>query len=479
MKRPQPLRYIPPAQAPTRHSRRAGLGSVAVGQRLYVHFSTVAPDGAAVARVGAALIAVPFGIPGEDAVVEITEGGRRARGRLVVVRRKSAHSVEARCRHFGRCGGCQWQHISLEAQRIMKTGLVRDYLKEHAGVRRDLVRPALGGGPWAYRSTMRAVFSKRDGAIVAGFQASGGERVIDVAACPVQHPANEAVLAASREAVRSLGMEAYDRDAGAGLVRGVLGLASFSTGEALLILSSAAPLPDRTAVVRALLDRVPGLVGILSTVVRPPGAADLLGPRQRLLWGRESVTDEIAGFHLRLRPATGMPANTPAMSHLVEAVLSAACLRPGEGAVDMAARSPLLTLALAGRAETAVGVAPDRRAAGDARDASERNGVANVVFSARDGASVVAGLVARRRRPAVAVLTAEGPGLEGWAIEAVASAAIPRLVYVARSLSTCARDLMRLRQAGYSVRSVQPIDLLPHTSHVHLVVGLRRADSSS
>ncbi len=474
MRQPRSRRYVPQAQAPTSHPRRGGLGSTTVGQRLHVHFSAVAPDGAAVARLGAATVLVPFAIPGEDAVIEITEGGRRARGRLVVVRRKSAHSVEPRCPHFGRCGGCQWQHVSLEAQRIMKTGLVRDHLKEHAGVRRDLVRPAVGGGAWAYRSTMQAICAARDGALAVGFHSAAGERVVDVSACPVQHPANEAMLTAVREALRSLRMEPYDRSTGAGLVRGVAGLSSFSTGEALLTLSTSAPIPDRSAVVRCLLDRVPGLVGILSAV-RRPGAGDLLGQRQRLLWGRGEVEEEVAGFRLRLRPSTGLPANKPAAGHLVEAVLAAAALSGGEVALDMSAANPLVTLALAGRAESAVGASADRRAAGDGRSAAERNGVVNALFSARDGASVLSGMAVRRRRPALVVVGAEGPGLEARVIRAVVLAETPRLVYMARSLSTCARDLVRLRQAGYAVVGVQPVDLLPHTSHVHLVAGLRRA----
>jgi tRNA/tmRNA/rRNA uracil-C5-methylase (TrmA/RlmC/RlmD family) len=58
-------------------------------------------------------------------------------------------------------------------------------------------------------------------------------------------------------------------------------------------------------------------------------------------------------------------------------------------------------------------------------------------------------------------------------IDAVSAARIPRVVYIARSVAACARDLVAWRRARYAPALVQPVDLLPHTSHVHLVVALR------
>ncbi len=470
--RPRTTRYVPTDQTPTRHPRRGGVGTLHPGERLTVRFGEVGLDGTALVRLGAVRLFVPFGVPGEDAVVEVVKGGRRAQGRLVALLRKSPDVVQARCSHFGRCGGCQWQHLLPEAQRRFKTRLVADYLKEHADVRRDLVRETIGGDAWAYRNSLRAVFGQRDGVAVVGFHAGGTQRVLDIAECPVQHPANEAVLRAARGAVRGLGLPVYDRQTGRGLVRGVLGLASFATGQALMTWSTAAPLPDPTAVVHAVLDRVPGLVGILNTIQSRP-TLDLLGRRLRLLWGRDSIEEEIDGLRLRLRPGANLPANPRGMAVLIDAVRRAADPKGDEVVIDLTAATPLFVLTLAGAAEAAYGVSHARRDAIDARDAAAQNGVTNVAFYGRDPRAVLERL-ATRKRPAVALLDAEGPGLEADLVTAVAAAGIPRVVYTARSLATCAHDLAQWARAGYAVQSVQPIDLLPQTSHVHLVVALRR-----
>jgi len=470
---PRTARLIPAVEPPTRHPRRQGAGVPHVGERLTVRFSAVATDGAALARVGTALLSVPFGVPGEDAVVEVTRGGRRAEGRLIALLRKSPDLAQPRCAHFGRCGGCQWQHLTLDAQRRLKTTLVTDYLQEHADVRRALVRGVVGANEaWAYRNVVRAVFAEREGAAVLGYHSAGGARVLDIAECPVQHAANEAIMRAARHAARTLRLPVYDPATGQGLIRGVVGLVSFATGEALLTLSTAAPLANPTDAVHALIDRVPGLVGILHTI-QPRPSPELLGPRLRLLWGRDSVEEEIDGVRFRLRPTTSLPANPRAMAVLIDVVRRAAAVGPGEIAMDLSAATPLMVLALAPAAESAIGVAPTRRIMEDAREAARWNGVTNAVFYAPRPLAELERLVARSRRPAVVLVTSEGPGLAADVIHAVAAAAPRRVIVVARSLAASARDVSRWRQVGYQVEEVQPLDLLPQTSHVHLVVTLR------
>jgi 23S rRNA (uracil1939-C5)-methyltransferase len=390
----------------------------------------------------------------------------------VALLRKSPSVQPARCHHFGRCGGCQWQHISASLQRQIKTRLVKDYLKEHADIRRDLVAQTVAGDPWAYRNSLRAVFGERGGEIILGYRAGGTDRVLDISECPVQHAANETMLQAAKDAVSDLRLPIYDRQTGAGLVRGILGLVSFSTGQTLLTISTTAPPPDPTAVVHAFIDRVPGLAGILNTV-QPRPTLDLMGGRVQLLWGRDHVDDEIAGFRIRLRPTTQLPASPRATALLVDAVMHAAQMRPGHVALDMSAQTPVVTLALAQAGDGATGVVPGRRHIEDAWDAARWNGVPNALFTAHEPAGVLAAL-GEHRRPDVVVVTADGPGVAAATIDALGAAGVPRVVYVARSLATCAHDLGVWRKARYTAVSVQPVDLLPQTSHVHLVVALKR-----
>ena len=80
--------------------------------------TTLTYGGEALGRLeGGRAVFVPFGIPGERVRVRLTEEKRGfARGEIVEILEASPGRITPRCRHFGVCGGCHYQHMPYEAQ---------------------------------------------------------------------------------------------------------------------------------------------------------------------------------------------------------------------------------------------------------------------------------------------------------------------------------------------------------------------------
>src|SRR5438445_4265991 len=112
-------------QSPVPSPQSRSLVSLRPGQKLTLSFRSLNLDGAGVATAGSQRIAVPFALPGEEAIVELTRGGRRPAGKIVSLVRKSAHAAPPPCRHFGVCGGCPAQHLSYAAPLEHKTPRLR------------------------------------------------------------------------------------------------------------------------------------------------------------------------------------------------------------------------------------------------------------------------------------------------------------------------------------------------------------------
>lgn len=132
----------------SRHNRpRRARGRSRVGERFEVEVGPVAHGGHCVARLPepeARVVFVRHALPGERVVVEITEGtegDRFWRGDAVRIDSASADRVEPPCPYAGPglCGGCDFQHVSLPAQRDLKTAVVREQL-----VRLGRLDPASG-----------------------------------------------------------------------------------------------------------------------------------------------------------------------------------------------------------------------------------------------------------------------------------------------------------------------------------------------
>src|SRR5256712_7144202 len=344
------------SRPPTPDLRHAALRT---GQKLTLSFRSFNLDGAGVAVAGPLRVAVPFALPGEEAIVEITRGGRRPEGKIVSLVRKSAHTAIPQCRHFGVCGGCQWQHLSYDAQLAYKTRLVRAHLEDVLQGAGGVVRETVGAAPWAYRNRVQAAFALRRDKVVVGYYTLGDDlRVINVQECPIQHGDNVHLLRAARDAVTELGWPIYDNDTGRGLVPGVIGQGGVHTVGAMLVLCTGSEVPDRMALVRAVRDRVLNLTSLLLSV-QPAHTSELLGSI-RLLWGRAYIEDEIARLQLRLYATPAVPPNPRALPLWLEALFPGVAPHGAPTAGHAACEGGLVPLALASPGARGVGLARDR-----------------------------------------------------------------------------------------------------------------------
>ncbi len=113
----------------------------AVGQTVEVTAIDVAQGGWCVARPeGLPVLFVRHALPGERVLARVTEvTSRFARADAIEVREASPDRVEAPCpnAHPGGCGGCDWQHASLPAQRALKAAVIAQQLRRVAGLELD------------------------------------------------------------------------------------------------------------------------------------------------------------------------------------------------------------------------------------------------------------------------------------------------------------------------------------------------------
>ncbi|WP_408895582.1 class I SAM-dependent RNA methyltransferase [Nocardioides sp. R1-1] len=133
---------------------RAARGASAVGRRFEVEVGPVAHGGHFVARLsdsdGGRVVFVRHALPGERVLLEITEGtegDRFWRGDAVEVLSASADRVAAPCPYAGpgRCGGCDFQHVDLSAQRALKAAVVSEQLRRLAQLDVDVTVEAVPG----------------------------------------------------------------------------------------------------------------------------------------------------------------------------------------------------------------------------------------------------------------------------------------------------------------------------------------------
>lgn len=161
---------------------------LSVGQIIRVTIEKVAHGGHFIARYEGAVIFVRHGLPGEVVDVAITSiGSSFNRGDVVAVITASPDRVEAPCRYANRngCGGCDFQHVEVAAQRRLKSDVITEQFariaKMDIRVEVEEVSPALG---WRTQTT---IGSDKKGH--AGFYASRTNTIMAIDDCLVLNPA--------------------------------------------------------------------------------------------------------------------------------------------------------------------------------------------------------------------------------------------------------------------------------------------------
>ena len=158
-----------------------------VGQRVAVTIEKVAHGGHFIARHEGAVIFVRHAIPGEECTIEISSvGSSFNRGDVISVEKPSVDRVTPPCSYAHRlgCGGCDFQHIEISAQRKLKSDVIREQFARIAKMEVDVeveeVGPALG---WRTRASASVTKSGK-----LGFISARSHNVIAIENCPITAP---------------------------------------------------------------------------------------------------------------------------------------------------------------------------------------------------------------------------------------------------------------------------------------------------
>src|SRR6478735_6967874 len=139
--------------------------ALAVGDVVELDIGPVAHGGHCVARHHGRVVFVRLALPGERALVRITEAkvGSFARGEAVDVVVADPARVPAPCAHFGvgACGGCDFQHASPALQRALKASVVAEQLRRLAGLDLPVVVEELPGGTSRWPATASGRCTRR------------------------------------------------------------------------------------------------------------------------------------------------------------------------------------------------------------------------------------------------------------------------------------------------------------------------------
>lgn len=424
-----------------------------IGDRHEIQLTDLSYSAAAVGRINGVVTFVQRGGPGETAQVEITEVKKRhLHARIDKIISPSPDRCPPPCPYFDAgCGGCQWQHINVDAQLDAKVQVLTEALNRIGGLSSlPDITPHPASEPLAYRNNIRLAVTAIRPQIEFGFKQEGSHDVLPIDQCGIALPAINRALPQVADLITSL--RCFQ------VVELTL-RTSVTTGEVMVILIFPKRHKPRLKFDDKDLKDYPAIHSVYSQC----------GERGRpvRIAGRETLSETVDELCFEIGPRTFFQNNLSGLEQLVGIVRRYVQADPPTVAIDAHCGVGAFTLPVAQTAKAAFGLDLQTEAVELAASNAKTNDITNINF--RVGhlgklGSVKADLV---------LLDPPRGGCWSEDLEALDRIAPRHLLYISCNPTTLARDLSRL-SASYEVTSLDLVDLFPMTYHFETVVGLRR-----
>ncbi len=404
-------------------------------------------------RVNGKVVFVPFTAPGEKVQVEVVrERKDYIEAVLKNIEQNSPLRVKPFCDLFGKCGGCQYQHLPYPEQLKLKEETLKDTL--HRLIRKGTfevltVIPSPHDRGYRIRAQLKVGMSA--GRAVLGFYAWRTHQVVEVQECPLLHPLVNGILE---------GLRNWLGERSKVPIKGVEIQVSPDEGKGVVSLHIEASYHPK--MLEEIGQRISGVKGMI------------VKGKQKISWGEWTLFydwPELLGkkrLHIQTSGESFFQVNPYQNWNLMRKVVEWAGLTGQERVLDLFCGSGNLTLPLAQRAWKVWGIDQDPQAIEHAAENARKNNLPNCQFIAASAEEGIKLVLREIDSVDVAVLDPPRSGARGT-LDLLASLRPPKILYVSCGQPTLARDLTRLITLGYNVKRIQPLDMFPQTYHIEVI----------
>ncbi|MBO8157107.1 MAG: 23S rRNA (uracil(1939)-C(5))-methyltransferase RlmD [Bacillaceae bacterium] len=455
-----------------KHTRQSGNIHVNKGQEIPVTIKKIGINGEGIGYFKRKTVFIPGALPGEEVIARVEKNQPNyIEAKLNRIRKRSKYRIEPPCPIYDQCGGCQLQHLRYDKQLEFKRDMILQALDRYMKKPVDpgLIKPAMGmDHPWGYRNKSQLQVGKKKGKTVAGLYQEGSHYLVDVTDCQVQHPDTNKVTKQVLQIIDDLNIPIYHERKREGFVRRIVVRTGFETGEIqLVIITADKHFPKKELFIREVKRRLPEVTSVLQNV-NPRKTSLIFGEETYLLAGKEYMEEKLGDISYDLSARAFFQLNPIQTKKLYNEVKILADLTGDEKVVDAYCGVGTIGLWLAEGVKELRGIEVIDEAVKDARRNAEKLGIQNAKYVTGKAEDWLYKWHKEGFKPDVVIVDPPRAGLDHRLVEALKKIRPKKLIYVSCNPSTLAKNLDAL-SSKFAIKSIQPIDMFPQTSHVESI----------
>jgi len=438
--------------------------------------------GRAIGKTGNRNIYVDFGIPGENANIEVAKhqkNGRFVKGTIHSLNSISPFRVVPFCKHSGNCGGCNWQHIDYKVQLELKKSILLKALSKY-----EIKTPTVHNvvpSPLTlfYRNKLEYSFSSQNESRskndsknlnVLGFhQLNHPGKVVDIEECYLHSSSDNVICEEIRKFALINNYAYYNYKDNSGLLKNIIIRTSLKKQVMVIIGFANNKLNLINAFLTFLNTRFPE-ISSLNYYISNCREEKEIDIEVRNFSGEKVIYENIEDLKFQISPFSFYQPNPLQAINIYSKIREYAQLRQNEIVYDLYTGIGTIACYLSRDADKVIGIEGSASAINDANYNAKLNNIQNIEFITGDILETFnQDFLNNHCKPDVIILD---PPRSGTLIEikkTILLAKPSRIIYVSCNPVSLAWDLKQLTEK-YNVTTIQPFDMFPHTHHLETVV---------
>ena len=289
-------------------------------------------NGEGIVKIGGTVIFVPFALVNEEISFKILKvKGNVAYGKLLEVLKPQKERVEPKCAVFGKCGGCQLQHLSYEDQIGVKAETVSDCFKKIAGLSVEIEKKVPSPLSYGYRNKLQLPVRMEKGKVKVGFFRENSHDIVETDDCPLQPDWAAKVISTVKNFIASSKISCYDEASGKGLLRHVIVRESNGVFLVTVVFNGRAK-----KFVNGLIEAFSSIFDRFSLIENVNERSDnvILGDEFNILYGSGKISLEEFGVRYELGARSFYQVNTFIKTEIYNDVLGSSLIDGGTFVID-------------------------------------------------------------------------------------------------------------------------------------------------
>ncbi|MCT0949669.1 23S rRNA (uracil(1939)-C(5))-methyltransferase RlmD [Weissella confusa] len=427
-------------------------------------------EGNGVVKVDDFPIFVPNAVPGEEIRVGITKvAGTYAFGRVVKTLKESEDRNKDVDVATLTTGIAPLAHLKYDAQLRFKQNQIQElFKKQHVDVE---VSETLGmENPTGYRNKAQIPTRELRGELTTGFFRRGSHNLMPIEDFYIQDPEIDKAIVVIRDILRKYLIPAYNEFEHTGVIRNIMVRRGYYSHEMMVVLvTRSKKLPSAEMIVEEIREALPEVKSIIQNVNQEKTNV-ILGEKNNTLWGKNVITDTLFGKKFAIGPNSFYQVNPQTTETLYQLAADKAGLNGDEEVIDAYSGIGTISLTIADRVKSVLGVEIVPGAVDDAKRNADINGVTNAKFELGKAEEKMVEWHDAGMRPDVIFVDPPRKGLTPELIDAATGMEPEKFVYISCNPATLARDTVQILENGYHIEGpVQPIDQFPQTTHIESI----------